>query len=253
MNKKEFIENVASLVIAENEYRGNPLFSSVVIAQACLETGYGESSLMIKANAIFGIKATKSWKGKVYNSKTKECYDGVTYVTINDCFRAYTSFAESISDYFDLICKNSRYKKAINFSSPEECIKAIKDGGYATDPKYVDSILKIIKSNNLEQYDRKEKESKKEDYIIGKTYTLQVNLNVRMGAGTSYKNKKYSELTKDGRKHALNISNAVLKRGTKVTCLKVIKNGINMSKGDIWLQIPSGFICAKYGEKVYVK
>lgn len=248
MKKQEFIENVASLVIAENEYRGNPLFSSVVIAQACLETGYGKSSLMIKANAIFGIKASKAWKGKVYNSKTKECYDGVTNVTIDACFRAYSSFADSISDYFDLICKNSRYKKAINSSSPEECIKAIKDGGYATDPKYVDSILKIIKSNNLEQFDRKEKESKKEDYIIGKTYTLQVNLNVRMGAGTSYKNKKYSELTKDGRKHALNISNAILKRGTKVTCLKVIK-----VKDETWIEIPSGFICAKYGDKVYVK
>lgn len=248
MKKQEFIENVASLVIAENEFRKNPLFSSVVIAQACQETGYGKSSLMIKANAIFGIKASKAWKGKVYNSKTKECYDGVTNVTIDACFRAYDSFADSISDYFDLICKNSRYKKAINSSSPEECIKAIKDGGYATDPKYVDSILKIIKSNKLEQYDRKEKESKKEDYIIGKTYTLQVNLNVRMGAGTSYKNKKYSELTKDGRKHALNISNAVLKRGTKVTCLKVIK-----VKDETWLQIPSGFICAKYGDKVYVK
>lgn len=248
MKKKEFIENVASLVIAENEFRKNPLFSSVVIAQACLETGYGKSSLMIKANAIFGIKATKTWKGKVYNSKTKECYDGVTNVTIDACFRAYTSFADSISDYFDLICKNSRYKKAINSSSPEECIKAIKEGGYATDPKYVDSILKIIKSNKLEQYDRKEKEPKKEDYIIGKTYTLQVNLNVRMGAGTSYKNKKYSELTKDGRKHALNISNAVLKRGTKVTCKKVIT-----VKDEIWLEIPSGFICAKYGDKVYVK
>ena len=248
MNKKEFIENVASLVIAENEYRGNPLFSSVVIAQACLETGYGKSSLMIKANAIFGIKATKTWNGKVYNSKTKECYDGITNVTIDACFRAYNNFAESISDYFDLICKNSRYKKAINSSSPEECIKAIKDGGYATDPKYVDSILKIIKSNNLEQFDRKEKESKKEDYIIGKTYTLQVNLNVRMGAGTSYKNKKYSELTKDGRKHALNISKAVLKRGTKVTCLKVI-----IVKDETWIEIPSGFICAKYGDKIYVK
>lgn len=248
MKKQEFIENVASLVIAENEYRKNPLFNSVVIAQACLETGYGKSSLMVKANAIFGIKASKAWKGKVYNSKTKECYDGVTNVTIDACFRAYESFADSISDYFDLICKNSRYKKAINSSSPEECIKAIKDGGYATDPKYVDSILKIIKSNNLEQYDRKEKESKKEDYIIGNTYTLQVNLNVRMGAGTSYKNKKYSELTKDGRKHALNISNAILKRGTKVTCLKVIK-----VIDETWIEIPSGFICAKYGEKTYVK
>lgn len=194
------------------------------------------------------LKQLKVGNGKVYNSKTKECYDGVTNVTIDACFRAYSSFADSISDYFDLICKNSRYKKAINSSSPEECIKAIKDGGYATDPKYVDSILKIIKSNKLEQYDRKEKESKKEDYIIGKTYTLQVNLNVRAGAGTSYKNKKYSELTKDGRKHALNISNAVLKRGTKVTCKNVIK-----VKDETWLEIPSGFICAKYGDKVYVK
>lgn len=248
MKKQDFIEKVASLVIAENEYRKNPLFSSVVIAQACLETGYGESSLMLKANAIFGIKASKTWKGKVYNAKTKECYDGVNYVTINDCFRAYDSLADSISDYFDLICKNSRYRKALNSSSPEECIKAIKEGGYATDPKYVDSILKIIQSNKLEQFDKKEKETKKEEYIIGNTYTLQVNLNVRMGAGTSYKNKKYSELTKDGRKHALNISNAVLKRGTKVTCKKVIK-----VKEEIWLQIPSGFICAKYGDKVYVK
>lgn len=194
------------------------------------------------------LKLLKAGNGKVYNSKTKECYDGVTNVTIDACFRAYNNFADSISDYFDLICKNSRYRKAINSSSPEECIKAIKDGGYATDPKYVDSILKIIKSNKLEQYDRKEKESKKEDYIIGKTYTLQVNLNVRMGAGTSYKNKKYAELTKDGRKHALNISNAILKRGTKVTCLNIIK-----VIDETWLQIPSGFICAKYGDKVYVK
>lgn len=249
MKKQEFIENVASLVIAENEYRKNPLFNSVVIAQACQETGYGKSSLMIKANAIFGIKATKSWKGKVYNSKTKECYNGSSFVTIDSCFRAYDSLADSISDYFDLICKNSRYRKALIAETPEECIKAIKEGGYATDPKYVDSILKIIKSNKLEQYDRKEKESiKNEDYKVGMTYTLQVNLNVRVGAGTSYKNKKYSELTKDGRKHALNISNAVLKRGTKVTCKNVIK-----VKEEIWLEIPSGFICAKYGDKVYVK
>lgn len=248
MKKQEFIENVASLVIAENEYRGNPLFSSVVIAQACLETGYGKSSLMIKANAIFGIKATKTWKGKVYNSKTKECYDGVTYVTINDCFRAYDSFWDSISDYFDLICKTSRYRKALVADTPKECIEAIKEGGYATDPKYVDSIMKIIESNNLTKYDRQEKTESKENYKVGATYTLQVNLNVRYGAGTTYKNKKYSELTKDGRMHALNQSNAVLKRGTKVTCKNIIKKS-----NEIWVEIPSGYICAKYGDKIYVK
>lgn len=249
MTKKEFIEKVASLVIAENEYRGNPLFNSVVIAQACLETGYGKSSLMLKANAIFGIKATKTWSGKVYNSKTKECYDGITNVSINACFRAYNNFSESISDYFDLICKNSRYRKALVADTPKECIEAIKEGGYATDPKYVDSIIKIINSNKLTKYDKQEKEPvKNEEYKVGEVYTLQVNLNVRNGAGTSYKNKKYSELTKDGRKHALNQANAVLKRGTKVSCLKIVKKD-----NQIWLEIPSGFICAKYGDKIYVK
>lgn len=248
MKKQEFIEKVASLVIAENEYRGNPLFSSVVIAQSCLETGYGKSSLMIKANAIFGIKATKTWKGKVYNSKTKECYDGVTYVTINDCFRAYDNFSDSISDYFDLICKNSRYRKALVADTPKECIEAIKEGGYATDPKYVDSIMKIIESNNLTKYDRQEKTEEKLNYKVGSLYTLQVNLNVRSGSGTTYKIKKYSELTKDGRNHAFNQRDAVLKRGTKVTCKNIIKKS-----NEIWIEIPSGYICAKYGDKIYVK
>lgn len=184
----------------------------------------------------------------MYNAKTKECYDGVTYVTINDCFRAYNNFGESISDYFDLICKSSRYRKALVADTPKECITEIKNGGYATDPKYIDSIMKIIETNNLTKYDRQEKTETKESYKVGTTYTLQVNLNVRYGAGTTYKIKKYSELTKDGRKHALNISSAVLKRGTKVTCLKIIKK-----ENQIWLEIPSGFICAKYGDKVYVK
>ena len=108
--------------------------------------------------------------------------------------------------------------------------------------------MKIIESNNLTKYDRQEKTESKESYKVGSTYTLQVNLNVRYGAGTIYKNKKYSELTKDGRMHALNQRNAVLKRGTKVTCLKIVKK-----ENQIWLEIPSGFICAKYGDKVYVK
>lgn len=64
MNKNEFIDLVSQLVVKENEKRDFPLFSSVVIAQACQETGYGKSSLMMKAKAIFGIKATKSWKRK---------------------------------------------------------------------------------------------------------------------------------------------------------------------------------------------
>jgi LysM repeat protein len=153
MNKNEFIPTIAPLVVAENQRRGNPLFSSVVIAQAICESGWGQSKIMMKANAIFGIKATSSWKGKVYNANTQECYDGSTYTKITACFRAYNSLAESISDYFDLITKLERYRKACVSNSPLECITAIKNGGYATSPTYINTIMSIINSNNLTKYD----------------------------------------------------------------------------------------------------
>lgn len=156
MNKSEFIPTIAPLVVAENNKRGNPLFSSVVIAQAICESGWGQSTIMMKANAIFGIKATTDWKGKVYNANTQECYDGLSYTNITACFRAYNSLAESISDYFDLITKLERYRKATVAETPLECITAIKNGGYATSPTYINTIMSIINSNNLTQYDNVE-------------------------------------------------------------------------------------------------
>lgn len=155
MNKTEFIPTIAPIVQAENERRGTPLYNSVVIAQAICESGWGQSQIMMKANAIFGIKATSNWKGKVYNANTKECYDGINYTNISACFRAYNNLSESIKDYFDLILGLERYKKAINTSSPLECITAIKNGGYATSPTYINTIMSIINSNNLTQYDKK--------------------------------------------------------------------------------------------------
>lgn len=153
MNKLDFIPSIAPIVQRVNSERGNPLYPSVVIAQAILETGFGGSDLMMKGNALFGIKATKTWKGKVYNADTKECYDGVSMTTIKATFRAYDNIEGSVNDYFDLITKNKRYEKALHTLSAYECITAIKEGGYATDPKYIDKVMTVIKNNNLTQYD----------------------------------------------------------------------------------------------------
>lgn len=252
MTKNEFLETVSRLVVEENNRRGKPLFASVVIAQAICESAWGQSQIMMKANAIFGIKAFSSWKGKVYNSKTKECYDGSSYTTIDACFRAYDNLQDSISDYFDLITRSERYRKACVASSPLECITAIKNGGYATSPTYINTIMNIINSNNLTKYDNVEDVENSVDnskrYIKGKNYTLQVDLNVRTGAGISYKVKKYNELTVDGKRHAYIQTNAVLKKGTIVTCLEIIKN-----EQDIWLKIPSGYVAGYYQGNEYIK
>lgn len=85
-------------------------------------------------------------------------------------------------------------------------------------------------------------------FTVGKTYTTQVNLKVRTGAGTDKSQKKTSQLTEDGQKNALKQELAVLKKGTKVTC-KAVKN----IDDEVWIQIPSGWIAAYYDKKKYVK
>lgn len=249
MTKKEFVETIAPIVQKENKKRGKPLFNSVVIAQAICESNWGQSKLMMKAKAIFGIKAGKNWKGKVYSAKTQECYDGIKYTTIKDTFRAYNSLEESISDYFNLITTSKNYKKALYANSPLECITAIKKGGYATSPSYINTIMQIINSSNLKQYDSNTTEIINNYFVIGNVYELKYDLNVRAGAGTNYRQKKYLELTPDGKKHAYKKIYAVLKKGTKITCLDIIVKSLK----EIWIKIPSGYIAGIYEGKEYIK
>lgn len=109
---KTFIATLSK--IAVKEYIGRKssgrkwVLPSVCIAQAALETGWGTSPIMVKANAYFGIKAGTSWTGKVYSSKTQECYDRASFTTITDLFRAYDSLEESVADYFELITSIDR-------------------------------------------------------------------------------------------------------------------------------------------------
>lgn len=84
-------------------------------------------------------------------------------------------------------------------------------------------------------------------YIAGKTYTVAVDcLNVRTGAGTKFPAKTKKQLTKDGQKHAN--SSGQLMKGTRVTCQELKQVG-----KEIWMRIPSGWICAYTGSKKYVK
>lgn len=241
----DFINKIAPMVQEINQKRGKPLFNSVVIAQAILESGMGTSSLMMRANAIFGIKAFDDWKGKVYSARTKEVYNNNS-IEIEGKFRAYDSLEESIEDYFKLICTSSRYRNAICSETPEECITEIIKGGYATDPKYVDKIMIIIRQNNLTFYDDNRVVK---NYEIGKNYSTKVNLNVRESYGTNSRIKDFNKLTEDGKKHAFNQAKAVLKAGTTVTVLD--KKVVNES--EIWIRIPSGWIAGFYGGKYYVR
>lgn len=152
-----FIKEIATIVQEVCKSRDKWILPSVAIAQAACESNYGTSKAMAAANGLFGFKVGKGvkygdgWKGKSYSTKTKEFYNG--YVTITDNFRAYDSVRDAVVDYMDLLCSLSRYKAAVNETNAQKCITAIKNGGYCTSPTYIATIMSIIRTYNLTQYD----------------------------------------------------------------------------------------------------
>lgn len=98
----------------------------------------------------------------------------------------------------------------------------------------------------------KSAKDKKEDtfpisYAVGKTYTLQVRLQVRSSAGITCRAKTHNQLTIDGRKHD-STNKGMLDAGTVITC-----KSIKIVGKDIWIKCPSGWIAAYYDGKIYIK
>lgn len=149
--QKAFIERVGALAAADMQKSG--VLASLTIAQAILESGWGKSGLTVKANALFGIKAGTSWKGRVYSTKTQECYDGVTFTTVTALFRAYDSWEESVADHSALLTGAARYKAVVGERDYKTACRAIKAAGYATDPQYPDKLIQLIESYGLTAYD----------------------------------------------------------------------------------------------------
>ena len=76
----------------------NDLYASVMIAQAILESGSGQSGLASYPHYnLFGIKG--SYAGQSAVMQTLEDDGSGNMYTINDTFRSYPSYYESLQDY----------------------------------------------------------------------------------------------------------------------------------------------------------
>ena len=131
---------------AEKAARALGVDSSLLLAQAALETGWG--SKMVKnslgnSNNLFNIKADRSWKGDKVATQTLE-FHGKTAVKEQASFRSYANFEESFNDYVKFLNENPRYQTALQHQgSSENFIKGIHSAGYATDPNYADKVLRV--------------------------------------------------------------------------------------------------------------
>lgn len=115
-----------------------------IVAQACIESAYGESTLASKYHNYWGMKCGTSYKGKSVNMSTKEEYTKGTLTTIKDNFRAYDSVKAGIKGYCEFITSMSRYKNLIGVKDDITYIKNIKADGWATSSTYVATVTNML-------------------------------------------------------------------------------------------------------------
>jgi flagellum-specific peptidoglycan hydrolase FlgJ len=146
-----FIKEIAPLIQAEAKKRGYKV-ASPIIAQACIESAFGTSSLGYKYHNYFGMKCGSSWNGKSVNLKTKEEYKVGVLTTIKDNFRVFDSMADGVAGYFDFI-NTKRYANLKDARTAKEYLETIKADGYATSSTYVNTNMKCIEKYGLYRFD----------------------------------------------------------------------------------------------------
>ncbi len=145
---QQFIQSVAQGAIdGWNQYRVLP---SITVAQAILESGWGQSSLSTSAHNLFGIKG--SYNGHSVVMRTREVYGGRS-VYVNANFRAYANNSESVTDHGRFLNVNSRYRNLLGDTNYVSVANKLRQDGYATDPSYANSLINLVRTYNLTQLD----------------------------------------------------------------------------------------------------
>ncbi|WP_223850009.1 glycoside hydrolase family 73 protein [Schleiferilactobacillus harbinensis] len=151
--KQAFIAKVAPT--AQSLYSQYKIFPSITIAQAILESDWGESSLSAEYNNLFGVKGTNPANTK--EMTTQEYVNG-EWQTIKARFRVYASYAQSITDHAQLFTRGTtwnaqQYQRVLAAQDYKTQAKALQADGYATDPDYASKLIEIIATYGLTKYD----------------------------------------------------------------------------------------------------
>jgi LysM repeat protein len=138
-----YIDKYKDIAMAEMARTGVP--ASITLAQGIHETGAGTSDLVLKSNNHFGIKCKTEWDGdKVYHDDDAR----------GECFRKYEDPALSYKDHSDFL-RNRPYYTALFKLDPtdyEGWAYGLKKAGYATNPKYAQILINLIRDYNLQDY-----------------------------------------------------------------------------------------------------
>lgn len=125
--------------------------ASITIAQAILESGWGESMLAREANNFFGVKARQD--DRYVEMKTTEFEHGVPVAGMAR-FACYDSPESSFRAHALLLCTLPRYKPAMDAcQDAQQFARQLQACGYSTNPNYAVRLIELVRMYDLAQYD----------------------------------------------------------------------------------------------------
>ncbi|MFT8425049.1 MAG: glycoside hydrolase family 73 protein [Liquorilactobacillus sp.] len=150
--KRKFI--TALLPIAQAQQKQYKILTSITLAQAALESDWGQSQLAARYYNLFGVKSSAS------NAKaltTKEYVNG-QWITVTANFAVYTSWTQSIEAHTKLFVQGTawdsqHYQVVLTANNYKEAAQALQAKGYATDPDYAAKLINVIQTYKLNKYD----------------------------------------------------------------------------------------------------
>ncbi|EJF00547.1 lysozyme [Liquorilactobacillus mali] len=150
--KRKFI--TAILPIAQEQQKQYRILTSITLAQAALESDWGQSQLAAQYHNLFGVKSSAA------NAKaltTKEYVNG-QWITVTADFAVYTSWTESIEAHTRLFVQGTawdsqHYQTVLDAGNYKEAAQALQTKGYATDPNYATKLISLIQTYKLNKYD----------------------------------------------------------------------------------------------------
>lgn len=145
-----YIEQYKDLAI-EQMLRYN-IPASITMAQGLFESAAGRSELARKGNNHFGIKC-HGWQGRT----TYHDDDAA-----QECFRAYDNVRESFEDHSKFLSRGTRYASLFRLQRTDYrgWAQGLKQCGYATNPRYAESLIRIIELYQLNKLDQADKYDK---------------------------------------------------------------------------------------------
>jgi len=138
-----YVNTYKVIAMAEMQRSGVP--AAIILAQGIHESEAGTSALVKQSNNHFGIKCKDDWKGQVvYHDDDSR----------QECFRSYASAADSYKDHSDFLRRSNRYAFLFDLEPTdyEGWAYGLRKAGYATNIRYSQILIKLIKDYNLQQY-----------------------------------------------------------------------------------------------------